>query len=142
MALRDLVHTTLELDATLMATLTGGLYAGGEISRQDTPAAFDANGEVLPCGLIADEVEGPYGPYGFQSTGSRAFFTVTFYQRDDYTSIDAALARAYTLLHGVKIGSASDHVWRVDHADDSADLRDPGLDCAMKYSRYVVYRLR
>lgn len=142
MTLRDLIADGLGDDATLMALLTGGLHTATEISRQATPTAFDANGEVRPCGLVANEVETPYGPYGIQSTGSRGFVTVTFYERDGYDSIDAALARSYTLLHGQKVGAGSDHVWQVQHADDSADLQDPGLMCSMRYSRYVVHRLR
>ena len=137
--MRDLVMDALEADVTLMALLTGGLYAATEISRQLTPNAFDANAEIEPCGLVALEVETPVGPH---DTGSRAYFTVTFYERVGFTTIDAALARAYAVLHRQKIGAATDHVWEVRHADDSAEFQDPALLCSSRYARFWALRLR
>ena len=137
--MRELIADALGDDATLGGLLTGGIFGGTEISRQLTAGAFDANGEVLPCALVALEVETPNGPY---PTSSRAFFTVTFYERAGFSTIDAALARVFALLNAQKVGSASDRVWQVVHAEDSADLADPALGCAMRYSRYVAHRLR
>lgn len=137
--MRDIILTALEADAVLMAALTGGLYGATEISRQTTPDAFNANAEVLPCGLVALEVETPVPPH---TNGSRAFFTVTFYERTGYTNIDTALGRAFAVLNRQKIGTAADQVWEVRHTEDSADLEDPALRCAMRYARFVAYRER
>jgi hypothetical protein len=140
--MRDTIRAYLAADTTLMAILTGGLYAGGEISRQDTAAAFDANKEILPCGLVALEVQAPGGPFTASGlTSTRLFFTVTFWQRSGYTSIDAALDETFVRLHDSKIGVAT-KLWTVRHAEDSADLVDPGLLCPMKYGRYEMVRRR
>jgi hypothetical protein len=136
--LRDTIRNYLAADATLMALLTGGLYAGGEISRQDTAAAFDVNKEILPCGLVAMEAQVPSGPF---TDSMRAFFTVTFWQRSGYTTIDAALDETFVRLHDSKIGVTA-NLWTVRFAEDSADLVDPGLLCPMKYGRYEVVRSR
>ena len=136
--MRDTIRGWLAGDATLMALLTGGLYAGTEISRQGTPAAFDANSEVLPCGLVHLETQAPHGPY---DTSARLFLTVICYQRAGYDVIDAALDEVYVRLHGSRTGVTSG-VWEVRQVDDSPDLADQGLGCAMRYSRYEVVRLR
>lgn len=136
--MRDTIRAYLAADTTLMASLTGGLYAGGEISRQDTPAAFDANNEIEPCGLVALETQVPGLVY---ADGARLFFTVTCWERSGYTNIDAALERVYDLLHEKKIGVTS-ALWQVEWVEDSADIEDPGLLCPMKYGRYVAVRRR
>lgn len=136
--MRDTIRAYLAADTTLMATLTGGLYAGGEIDRQETPDAFDANMEILPCGLVALETQVPSGPY---LDGMRLFFTVTCWQRSGYSSIDAALDEVFARLHDSKIGETS-ALWTVRHAEDSADLEDPGLKCPMKFARYEAIRRR
>lgn len=136
--LREAIRDYLAADGALMGILTGGLYAGGEISRQGTPGAFDAQGEVLPCGLVALETQGPFGPF---TDGARLFLTVTCWQRSGYDAIDAALDEVFVLLHDSKAGETSD-LWTVLHVEDSADLEDPGLRCAMRYARFQVIRAR
>lgn len=137
--MRDAVRNFLAADATLLALLPGGLYAGGEISRPGTPSAFDANGELRACGLVALETATPTGPY---RTSGRDFFTVNFYERTGYTAIDAALARAFTLLNRSKLGGTAGAVWEVHYVEESGDLEDPGLLCALRYSRWAAYRYR
>jgi hypothetical protein len=137
-ALRDAIKNYLALDATLMALLPGGLYVGGEISRQDAPGAFDANGEVKACGLVALEVQTPFGPF---ADSARQFFTVTFWQQTGYTAIDAAIDRTFALLNEGKVGLNAD-AWTVLHAEDSADVEDPGLKVPMRYGRYQMIRAR
>ena len=133
MSIRSALLAVLEDDATLLATLTGGVYGEAEISRQETPAAFDVNGEVLPCALLALEAEDPAGPF---PTSSRAFVTVYFYARTGYSEIDTALGRVYALLHRTRV--SNEGVWEIRHAGDVRDQRDPALDCAMSMSRYQV----
>jgi hypothetical protein len=138
MGLRETIRDYLAGDATLMALLPGGLYAGGEISRQDTPGAFDAYAEIRACGLVALEVQTPFGPF---TNSMRQFFTVTFWQRSGYGAVDAALDETFVRLHESKAGE-DDGVWRVLHVEDSQDLVDPGLACSMKYGRYQMVRAR
>ncbi len=137
MSIRSAILAILAGDMTLLATLTGGVYSATEISRQLTPAAFDANGEVKPCALLSLEAEDPVGPF---ETGSREFVTVHFYERQGYTAIDAALARVYALLHRKHAGA--EHVWDIRHAGDILDQYDPTLSCSLSISRYQVTRLR
>lgn len=137
MTIRNAIKSLLEADTTLLATLTGGVYGEAEISRQATPGAFDANGEIEPCALLTMEAEDPAGPF---ETSSRAFVTVYFYARSGYSAIDTALARVYALLHRQRV--SGEGVWEIRHAGDVRDQRDPALDCAMSMSRYTVYRRR
>ena len=136
--MRDEIVAALAGDHTLAALLTGGVYGGVEISRQFTPAAFDATTkEILPCALVKVENESHVWPYW---TGSRAFVLVLFYQRYGYTAIDPAMERAFALLNMTKVGGSG--MWNVVHANDVRDLRDQALDCSMAMSRYVAMRLR
>ncbi len=131
------VKAYLEADATLMATLTGGVHTSVEINRQEAPSAFDANGELLPCVLVRIENETSTGPY---TDSSRQYLVLYFYQRRGYDAVDSALARAYVLLNRHKFSAQS--VWEVRHADDLRDARDEALDADMAYSRYAITRRR
>jgi hypothetical protein len=133
--MRDAVRNFLAADAPLTASLPGGIYAGGEIGRQSTPTAFDANGELRPCALVALETETPVGPY---PNSGRQFFTVNFYAFSGYAAIDAALARTFALLNRSQVGGPG--VWEIQHVEDSGDLEDPGLLCSLRYSRWAAYR--
>jgi hypothetical protein len=134
--MRSTITAKLTGDTTLMALLTGGLHTATEITRQLTPTAFDANGEIKPCALVKIEGESPVGPY---DSSGRLFAVVYLYERTGYTTIDAALDRAFVLLN---LWKPSGNVWQVRHADDARDLRDEALACSMGYGRYVVTRLR
>ena len=134
--MRETIRALLANDETLAGTLTGGVWAATEISRQNTAAAFDANGEILPCALVRLEAESPVPPY---DTSSRLFVVVLFYQRSGYTAIDAAVARTFVLLNKVKVGGAT---WEVLHVGDTLDLEDQALECNLGMSRYVAVRRR
>lgn len=136
MTLRETLKQTLEFDTALTALLTGGVYTGVEISRQNTPSAFDANLELKPCALLKMATDGPLAPHNF---GARTFFSVMFYERDGYTNIEAAKDRVFDLLHHQKIGAG---VWEIHHTDDVLDTRDDALAAALMVSRFEVIRLR
>jgi hypothetical protein len=123
-------------DPTLASLLPGGIWDAAEITRQLTPTAFDANGEIRPCALVKLETESSVDPY---PTGSRLFVLVLFYELSGYVTIDLAMERVYALLHRGKIGS---NVWEVDHTNDVLDLKDPALNCSLAMSRYMFTRLR
>jgi hypothetical protein len=132
--MRDTLKGLLEADATLGALLTGGIHTG-EISRQATPEAFDAHGEVLPCALVKVEAETPTGPYRMSA---RQFVLVYLFQQHDTTAIDSALDRIFTLLHGAKPEGA----WECRWVGDVRDIEDGALRCQMALSRFQVTRLR
>lgn len=135
MTTRDDVKAVLEADATLIGLLTGGFYAGGTINRQDTPGAFDANSEILPCLLVNAGTTTPAGPF---KDSARDFVDVYFYQRSGYDVIDQAIERVYALLHRQKIGSG----WEMLHFADNPDQVDQALACSLAVSRYYKHRFR
>ena len=137
--MRDTIKAALAADTTLMTTLTGGVFALRELTRQSAPGAFDANGEIKPCALVRVEAEAQHGPFTGTSPSARTYVVVVVYQRDGFAAIDTAMARVRALLHRSKLGTGT---WEMAWADDSGDLEDEGLACSMRYSRYVVTRLR
>lgn len=113
----DVVVAVLQGDATLAAILTGGVYdqrAVGEISRQKTPAAFDAWAELKPCAIIAGEAATPWGPH---RDSGRVYFTVWLYQQHGSASVEAARTRVYTLLHRKQLSTTAG-IYEVRHAND------------------------
>lgn len=136
MTLRESLLQTLQSDAALSILLTGGAHTGTEISRQNTPAAFDANLELKPCALLKMSTDGPVAPH---TLGARTFFSVMFFQRDGYAEIESAKDRVFGLLHYQKIGEG---VWEIHHTDDVLDTRDDALAAALIISRFEVIRLR
>jgi hypothetical protein len=133
--MRDAIFDVLDGDVTLGATLTGGVYTGVEISRQGTPGAFDANGEIEPCGLLRFSTETPIGPHDHSA---RLFFSVMFYERAGYTSIEAARARVYALLHRQRVTPGSGGCWEIRHSDDVLDVEDEALGCKLAISRFYA----
>lgn len=136
MSVPDDTRAVLMMDDALMAILTGGVHAAAEITRQDTPAAFDGNGEIKPCLLIKGEIETPWGPHEHTA---RAFVRLFFYQRSGYAEIDEARERVYTLLHRQKalIGK-----YELMHTDDVTGQEDQALNCSLEFSRYQILRVR
>lgn len=137
--MRAVILSTLQADAALMAALSGGIYdaaAVDYISRQATPAAFDASGELRPCGLLRISTDVATGPV---RTGARLSFSMYLTQRRGTAQIETARQRAYALLHRVRLSPASGGAWEIAHADDVLDARDDALDAALIVSRYTVF---
>lgn len=130
------IRDLLSADTTLAARLPGGIYASTEITRQGTPAAFDANGELRPCAVVRVSTETQIGPY---SSGSRAIVNVYFYQRSGFDQIDLAMLRVFELLHEHKLAGT---VWDMRWSDDVTDQEDISLQSSLEISRYQVTRLR
>lgn len=124
----------LEQDAVLMGTLTGGIHEGTQITRQNTPGAFDANTEILPCALVKDGTDAPSGPH---PDGTRLTLEIYFYQRAGYDNIKTAMQRVYNLLH--RQNAWIKGVWEIRHADSLREIRDEALGCSLGLSRYEVY---
>lgn len=144
MSLSDDVKTVLTANAPLMAILTGGVHTRdevGEISMTNTAAAFDANGELKPCALVAlgTEVKRP----GIDHTGIgvavQTPLIIYFYERSGYTNISAAMDLTFTLLSGKKIGTST---WRVEYENEIKEQTDQALDCPLGMQRFVVVRRR
>lgn len=134
--MKTAIYNLLAADGTLTGYLTGGLYGTQtEISRQVTPAAFDGNKELLPCGLVKQETATPWGPH---DDSGRLYVVVYLYEREGYANIELARKRIYTLLHRQKLtptdGSGN---YDVRHANDLLDMEDQSLGVSMAMSRYV-----
>jgi hypothetical protein len=136
MGLRDSVITVLQADSTLMALLSGGVHGGTEISRQNTPTAFDANAEIRPCALVRTATDVPTGPY---VSSARTAIEIYFYQRAGYDTIEAAMLRTFSLLNRERVGV---QVWEMQWGDDVNEQRDEALQCALAMSRYYAIRLK
>lgn len=104
------IYAILSADATLLATLTGGVYkresVGIEgISRQTAASAFDSNGYLKPCALIAERATVPDGVVRdlmARVISTRVVVEVYLYSDSSagYAPLDTAFARIYALLQG------------------------------------------
>lgn len=133
----DAVVDALTGDATLVALLIGGLYDGRtvqEISRQNTPAAYDEWQALQPCGLVKAESQTPWGPL---HDGSRLYVTAWLYAQESYTALEAARKRIYALLHRKQLATDAG-IFEVRHASDMAGLEAPGMPAALTVCRYYV----
>lgn len=140
--MRQAIYNRLNGDATFLAALLGGFYdlaVVDEISRQATPAAFDANLELLPCAVLKLNGPVPLAPFDH---GARLTFELYFYQRFGFA--ETARERAYDLLHLVKltpVGSTAGN-WEIRHADDVLQQRDDALRASLEMSRFEAVILR
>jgi hypothetical protein len=135
--MRGAIKTLIEGDATLSGLLTGGVFAGREISRNDTPGAFDANGEIQPCALVKLSTESAFGP---RAIGGNQVIDIYLYERDGTTTIDQAIDAMRDLLHNTKISSGA--AWWCEWSNDIRDTYDDALRCDMAVSSYTVARFR
>jgi len=124
---RDAILAFLLADSTLMDLLSGGLY-DKPISKEQTPNAFDANSELLPCGYVGGGTETPIGPTALQA--SLQIVPIYLYQRVGHTTVDAAVARLRTLLHKQRVAPASGGVWTIHWVFATRDVADPTLSDA------------
>jgi hypothetical protein len=138
MSLSDSIKTALEANDELMALLTGGIFNEvEEISDQNTPGAFDANGEIKPCALIKLGVESRLRS-GIPNSVNTPF-VIYFYQRQGYDVIGSAMSLAFNDLNEMKIGT---QVWRIEFDLAVNQQRDTALDCALGSLRFVAKRKR
>lgn len=138
MSLSDDIKDALEADDDLMDLLTGGIFHEvEEISRQNTPGAFDANSELQPCALIKFNTETPLRS-GYKSAVNDPV-TIYFYQLQGYDVIEPAMDLAFTIINEQKIGTG---IWNIEFDIAVKQQRDTALDCALGSLRFVAKRLR
>lgn len=104
------VADLLEADATLDALLTGGVYESATvgplgISRESTPAAFDADGYLKPTALVRQRNIVPTGDvldFDAKLESARQVVEVWLYadQSGGYATLDTAAARVRQVLMG------------------------------------------
>lgn len=141
-SLRDAVKTLLEADATLMATLTGGIYHRGGINRTATPDAYDTAGKLEPCAVIALETTTPLGPADFDF--ETVWFAVYLYEEEGgaYAHIDTAADRVRALLHRQTVTISAGGVHEIRHADSVGDQYDDAMRAEMRMERFYAWRKR
>ena len=133
------VYALLNADTELLSHLPGQLWNAldvQEISRQNTPAAFNVDKEIQACALLKEESATPWGP---NYNSGRIYFVLYLYQRFGYQQIDQARKRIYTILHRQQVipldGSG---LYQIDHAGDVLGMEDQALTAAMQLSRFVA----
>ena len=140
--LRGALKTAIEDDATLAGLLTGGVYDPREINRTTTPDAYDANGALKPCAVVALEGASPLGhrEWAFE----QVFVVVYLYEEEGngYASIGQAGLPLRTLLNNQALSTDDGNVHHIQHADSLGDSYDEVLKAEMTYERFVVYRRR
>ncbi len=147
MATEDTIAAKLNTDATLLAILTGGVYARGALgreglTRETATAAFDANGYLEPCAVVAQRALVPDGNVQDQmSQQASASQVVEIYLYEDtgYDNIDAAMDRIYALLQGYQLSGAFPLEWTntVDRQRDRGALDGASL-ARMDWAIYQV----
>ena len=101
----------LEADATLLATATGGVWDFDEtgrlgLSRQSTPAAFDANLTIKPCILVKSRSTNPdyiLADDANKYVSTREILEIWLYQDSGYSTIETMKLRIHILLHTVQL---------------------------------------
>ena len=111
-------YAVLNADATLLATLTGGVWkreaVGVEgITRATAATAFDINGYLRPCALIAERATVPDGVVKdlmAQKVSTRVIVEVYLYgdAGAGYSALDTAAARIYVLLQGKQLANSAE----------------------------------
>ena len=136
MSLSSDLKAALTADTALMALLTGGVFNDvEEISRQNTPGAFDATTkEIKPCALIKVPTEVPAGPY---VRSVRTTFVIYVYQRQGFDVIDLALGKIFNDVNDTQTGS---NVWNIEYVGAVRQQRDQALDCALGLLRFSAVR--
>lgn len=119
------VVAVLEADGTLMAILTGGVYYDEEIGIQGfhrgddstTDAAFNADGNLLPCAVVRQGPElamaGIRDP-GEKIVGLAQPIEIYFYQERDKDQILLARKRVYDLLEQRRLPGTYPLTWVSD----------------------------
>jgi len=139
MSLSSEIKTALLANAPLAAILTGSIHIDvEEISRQNTPTAFDATTkELKPCALIKIGVESRMSSGLADSVNTP--LVIYFYERQGYANISSAMSLVFAQLSDQKIGT---NVWQI-HFDIAVNQqRDTALDCALGSLRFVAKRRR
>jgi hypothetical protein len=137
--MRQSIFSLLVNDPQLAESLTGGIYDAvtvNEISRQNTPGAFDANYELKPCALLKMSAATPLGPYPHSA---RQGFSVLFYA----APVEAG-ERVYDLLHNQKLTpvGATAGCWEIHWTDDVPGQIDEALSASLTISRFEAVVLR
>ena len=138
------VYTVLNADATLLATLTGGIFKIESIGidgidRESAPSAF-SGGFLRPCALVRERSFVPDGVLRdsmAQKLTVRQVVEIYLYEDRTYTAIDTAKARVFTLLEGYQF-SDSFEVQLVNVVPRMREMDGPLIGASMERLDFVV----
>ncbi len=138
----------MQADTTLMATLTGGVYAAGSLGREGltreaAPGAFAADGWLKPAAVVRQRGLVPDGAVrdaGSGDTSAVQVVEIYLYQDAGYAAIDVALDRLYALLSGLALTGAFAPEWTntIDRQRDTGALDGASL----ARMDWAVYQIR
>lgn len=146
MSVESVIHGVLSADATLLALATGGVWSFDEtgsegINRTLTPAAFDANGILKPCVLVAARDANPgynIADDSGQTMDVRQVVELYLFQFGGYATIESMAARCYVLLHAKRLTG----MIRTEWAGDRRLGRDIDLDANVTRVDYLNIYIR
>lgn len=141
------IATRLRADATLMATLTGGVYADGTLGIEGitnpttTPGAY-TSGALKPCAIVRERAAVPGRRVVDLAAGvadAVQVVEVHLYERGGATAIRTAMSRIFALLHGWKPTGAWPLEW-----DGGAAVMDASEFVGVRTARadYRIVSLR
>jgi len=138
--MRAAVKGAIEDDVTLASLLSGGVYDRRGISRTLTPAAFDANGSILPCAVVTVEAFTSQGHR--ENDFERAFVLVWLYEQNGsgYASIDQARLRVREVLNNASLQADDGAIHTVTYVGGIGDSYDDVLDAEMTHLRFTIDR--
>lgn len=121
-----------------MAILTGGVYVYEElppegITRETVPAAFDANGYLLPIAVVKARMlvaDGEVEDLVDQDASTRQVLEIWLYQDRLYDKIDSVLPLLKALFHGHKFNDSFPVEWAgnpVTRGRDEGTLKGSSL---------------
>jgi len=138
------IAALLQADSSLTAILSGGIFIAGDlgaagISRDATPAAFDADGYLLPCAIVKQRGDVPTfeaGDIAGQVTSANVVVEIYIYEDTTYAAIDAAKPLIYGLLQGAVLSDS----FEIYLSNTLSRQRDTGAlqDNSLERVDYVV----
>lgn len=143
-------YTRMIADATLVATLTGGVWkketTGVEgITRETAAAAFDTNGYLKPCALVRERELVPDNavrdPMAQVTSASQAVEIWLYADAGaGYGAIQSAKNRLYTLFEGHQFSDSFEVMW----TNALGNLRDLGAlkNSCMSRIDFIVYEIK
>lgn len=145
------IAALLLADAPLVAILTGGIYTDQEIGvegirrGEDSPteAAFDVDGRLLPCAVVRQRGEFPYGDWRSLKEKTVAVSQVVevyYYEFRGHDQIDLAKYRACEVLEGVRL-TDSYPIWWIMETSHIPDV-GPVMNATVLRQDWQVISIR
>lgn len=145
------IDAVLTADATLVATLTGGIYdtrtlGASFINETDTPSAYEtlaSSGglkQLKPCAVISPSS----GPTTIDYCGRQEWVRIGVYEKSGYANTETALDRIHVLLNDTTIVLDDGRSYDVQHVDtpfrcqtDETIMTGSGKPASYEAARYV-----